>query len=650
MNFEHKELYEICRAYLLDQRPIVGDEINANCGDLGEQEIKRLFNKLEGYVRSQDFASLAESSSLFSSALHGVRTWSLLRQVEAMFRKNAAFANDAKCLQTAMSTFLHAETRCRIANRRLEHYYLHRDRLDQDMQLWLSRMEADIRRTLGSFSAEEDHFTISNGVKISHEVRKPGFLQRLPELVRLTSGATARYSRQESQPYRKIRRRVDCTSRARPYIDALARFHGFNVDFKVLNWNRVEFVPKSWKTHRTIACEPTGNLPLQLAFDVWVKERLRREHGIDLSDQDRNQRLAAYGSLFDFVSTVDLAAASDSLTYNAVEWLLPPEWFKYLCDIRSPCFRRKDLSKHGVPLGTYAKFSSMGNGATFGLETLIFSAACRAVGSKYSSVYGDDIVIETSLVPNLMRVLRFLGFKTNEDKTFTHGPFRESCGLDVYEGFDVTPFYIRKAPKNKPELAHLINGLVSIASPDGKLAECLRALVKREGLLCTVYSEDTMSGVHVDIQTAYSKKYLVNANNNAENVQIMHTARYVTSRRTSVVDGYQSLVLWYLDRYRLSPHSMEWKWIKGKGFNSEPDSGILVRSRTPTDTVKYRVQLVPWYSPGPVPLHLFWWTEFLEAGEALPRAYKPKPRSVKPRVQKKDLHPEGLNYVGRLVL
>lgn len=101
-------------------------------------------------------------------------------------------------------------------------------------------------------------------------------------------------------------------------------------------------------------------------------------------------------------------------------------------------------------------FSSMGNGATFSLETLLFWALGKSVGSREIQVYGDDVVIESHLVEDYKRLTAFVGFRFNDSKTFTSGPFRESCGGNYFRGVDITPVYIRKR-LSKPLTCHVIN-------------------------------------------------------------------------------------------------------------------------------------------------------------------------------------------------
>lgn len=208
---------------------------------------------------------------------------------------------------------------------------------------------------------------------------------------------------------------------------------------KYVDHNNIEFVPKTTKTHRSIAVEPLLNGYLQKGTDTVMRCFLKRI-GIDLSLQEPNARMAREGSLDGEASfvTIDLSSASDSIAVEVVRDLLPPEWFAFLNAIRSRNFNYRGVVRR------FEKFCSMGNGFCFPLETLLFVAACHAVGAgrpgKDFRVYGDDIIVRKPFAEPLIRLLAYLGFSTNRDKTFLEGPFRESCGSDWFGGEDVRPY------------------------------------------------------------------------------------------------------------------------------------------------------------------------------------------------------------------
>jgi len=205
---------------------------------------------------------------------------------------------------------------------------------------------------------------------------------------------------------------------------------------------RISFVPKNAKTFRTVMTEPTLNALVQGGFGKYISRRLCRI-GQDTRNQSRNQILAREGSLTGALATLDLSKASDSISTEFVASLLPYEWFAALSLCRTPT-----VNDRGVVLQLH-KFSSMGNGFTFPLQTLLFWALAEASvhysmsPDKRVSVYGDDIILGVEAVPLMRDVLRSTGFTLNTEKSYWSGHFRESCGKDYYFGFDVRPFYAR---------------------------------------------------------------------------------------------------------------------------------------------------------------------------------------------------------------
>lgn len=501
-----KLTYDICRYYLQDNR----------------SELGPLYETILGYLRSRNIAGLSSVVTLVDRHSISVSLLRVLLQIEAFFKKNPSFSNDEVCTSAARISFEESERRCKRTNKRLDWFFFKRHRLDADLEIYLSRMEKHICKVLGPFER---------------------FRDQIPDLVRVTAGATSHAPKHRSAPYLKMKRTYRCSTAASPYLIALNRFHGYKAPRIIRSSvNRVEVVPKSWKTHRTIACEPDGSLPFQLAFDEYCKKRLRL-FNIDLRFQDRNQEYARLGSIDDSLSTIDLKAASDTVAFNTVAWLFPQPWFQYLNAFRSSTYK-------GVfGYGKYAKFSSMGNGSTFCIETLLFAAACVAVGSKRYSVYGDDIIIEKELTPKLLKLLKFLGFVVNTDKSFIDGPFRESCGSYWYRGVNVRPFFLRNNARLKTELCHIINGTAAIATPEGALWNYLVELVRSEKLPLVPFNENTMSGIHISCSSAYSQK-LIRAFYRKSGDGIPAFRSYVLKTRNRYVGDYRTLSLWYLRSYR----------------------------------------------------------------------------------------------------
>lgn len=280
-----------------------------------------------------------------------------------------------------------------------------------------------------------------------------------------SNGASTRLKRVDADPLCKLGGRIHVTPRAFPLVEAfvrscpswareLRRQFGCNTTdwFQLVGGNVVTCVPKNAKTDRTIAIEPEGNMLLQLGVGRFLKGRLLSRAGIDLFDQTINQRLALQGSLDDSLATLDLENASNSVSIGCIRALLPEAWFSLLDDLRSHygAFRGAEWAEAQQKPGLhkYSMFSSMGNGFTFELESLVFWALSSSVVELYCgdgqslSVYGDDIIVPKRSAGYVTEVLAFFGFNVNKEKSFVAGPFRESCGKHYFRGVDVTPFYI----------------------------------------------------------------------------------------------------------------------------------------------------------------------------------------------------------------
>lgn len=240
---------------------------------------------------------------------------------------------------------------------------------------------------------------------------------------------------------------------------------------KLVKSNRLAFVPKNAKTDRAICVEPRWNVYAQLGIGELMARRLRH-CGIDIRDQTWNQRLAqrAYK---DGLATIDLSSASDTVSTNLVIDLLAdsdPRWIESLLQTRAPycLYDGKELRVE--------KLSSMGNGYTFPLETLIFYAlayactedVCRPTDLANVSAYGDDIIVPSSAGPLLLEVLRYLGFKPNGEKSFISGVFYESCGTDWYKGVNVRPIFHQEEVTTIEHCYTFHNQIVALARRAGR--------------------------------------------------------------------------------------------------------------------------------------------------------------------------------------
>ena len=236
---------------------------------------------------------------------------------------------------------------------------------------------------------------------------------------------------------------------------------------KLILGNRFTTVPKDATKDRGICVEPSLNVTYQLGVGGAIRSRLRRV-GIDLKlGQLQHSRRMPLASLTRDVATVDLSSASDSVSFELVRLLLPPDWFDLLDSLRSP------YTKIDGKWWKNAKFSSMGCGFTFELETLIFYAISTAVAVTAGcdvnkiSVYGDDIIHPASSAKELVAALAFYGFKVNQRKSFiTDVPFRESCGSDAFNGKTIRKYNVKSIPRTPAEWLAIANGIRRMAEYD----------------------------------------------------------------------------------------------------------------------------------------------------------------------------------------
>lgn len=206
-------------------------------------------------------------------------------------------------------------------------------------------------------------------------------------------------------------------------------------------------VPKKWDTDRPI--KPLSLLDLFYSFGIGgvVTERLQ-DIGLDirLLQQRHKKIIRAFTDpkSYDFLKyvTADLSSASDSITSELLNMVLPRPWYNAIKIL----FKRK-LMIDGVQYYT-GSVLPMGNGATFPLETLVFYILTKAIGELTErpgiySVYGDDLIYPSKIHKYVARIFPKLNLMLNLEKTYVSYPFRESCGEDYYRGASVRPFYLQ---------------------------------------------------------------------------------------------------------------------------------------------------------------------------------------------------------------
>lgn len=279
--------------------------------------------------------------------------------------------------------------------------------------------------------------------------------------------------------------------------------------------SKLLFVPKRHDISRTICVEPNLNMFYQLGFAKILESRLRAVYAIDLSTQpDFNRELARLGSIDGSYSTIDLSSASDSLSIGVLRAILPRDFFSWLYALRTPSTQLPDGRVVQLRM-----ISTMGNGFTFPLETIIFAAvldaAYRLDGKRLKrnsespgnfAVFGDDIICETSVTQKVLRLLFLLGFQVNTSKTFVEGPFRESCGSDYYNGREVRGVYIKTlaSPQDRYVAINLLNDWS--AKTGLHLSEAVQLLLKSVRRVLIPPHCGLDEGIHVSASMAQYRR------------------------------------------------------------------------------------------------------------------------------------------------
>lgn len=243
-----------------------------------------------GYIRSRAWRSLYGYADSLVDAVHPTAELHFsASQLAAVVRKYpwnpSVIGTDPE--GTAMKTFLSSEHRCKWVNR---WFRARRRCYDGEWEPVFAKVRSWIKHVLGD---------------------APN-LQAIYGLCDLTGGANVGVTGDATNLGRKLlAEKWSVTPSALPYFAAalchnahfatrVARGNGvvqslwvsdkdLQGSCELVSNNKVAFVPKTAKTHRSIAVEPLGNGYLQKGTDLYLRGLLRRV-GIDLSDQTLNQR------------------------------------------------------------------------------------------------------------------------------------------------------------------------------------------------------------------------------------------------------------------------------------------------------------------------------------------------------------------------
>lgn len=238
------------------------------------------------------------------------------------------------------------------------------------------------------------------------------------------------------------------------YYGAIGAYKQSTSSLTLTRYCKAVSVPKTYKARRIIAEEQTHRqiemYPAFCELDRCIassKGKYGTAARITLHDQTRNQELAKRGSVDGSLATIDLSAASDSVSASLVRTIFPREIVQQWDGLRSEYVDVKGR-RHLLHL-----YSTMGSRLTFPIETIVFWAiavagtetACRYSHERFKaddiSVYGDDIIVPSFAYDTVVEFLEACGFEVNLEKSYASGLYRESCGEEYYAGYNVSSHY-----------------------------------------------------------------------------------------------------------------------------------------------------------------------------------------------------------------
>jgi len=233
--------------------------------------------------------------------------------------------------------------------------------------------------------------------------------------------------------------------------DSSPSFEGLS---SVENMARVILVPKDSRGPRLISCEPVEFQWVQQAVSAALVRCIERSpisrFNVHFTDQQPNQFGALLGSRTGRYATLDLKDASDRVTVGLVRLLFP----KHISDVLLACRSLGTVTPDGK-IHKLNKYAPMGSSLCFPVMATVIWAILTACATdadarKSILVYGDDVILRADQTAHSITQLESFGLLVNRDKSCLHGFFRESCGMDAYNGTCVTPVRLKRTWSTSP--------------------------------------------------------------------------------------------------------------------------------------------------------------------------------------------------------
>lgn len=246
--------------------------------------------------------------------------------------------------------------------------------------------------------------------------------------------------------------------------------------------SRFKFVPKTAGKARGICIEENEVQFLQQALrrgitNMILSDPYLRKH-VPLNDQSVNAKLALQSSKDRRYATIDMSEASDRISRSLVDFLTDGIPLNPMLMALSTRYIKPPPEASSRNVISTKKFAPMGSALCFPIMSLVHLVLVKAIirltctDAPYDTaddvyIYGDDIIIPSTVYEAVTERLAWFGMKLNLTKSYVHSHFRESCGTHAYNGEEVTPIYIRYIP-NHPQVSLLETHFATETQLDSK--------------------------------------------------------------------------------------------------------------------------------------------------------------------------------------
>lgn len=224
---------------------------------------------------------------------------------------------------------------------------------------------------------------------------------------------------------------------------------------------RMEAVPKDSENWRLICVVANGYMFMQqglkdLLYRHIEHHPITRGH-VNFTDQTINGRLAYESSVNLRYATLDMKDASDRIMKWHVRHLFKkvPDLLRVLLSLAENYIEVPTVTGERRVMDCN-KFAPMGSALCFPVMSVVHYALLSAIvyfvaephdaikASRDIYVYGDDLLVRSKYAKDVIDIMERFGLKFNPSKCYIESHFRESCGVDAFDGILVTPVRFKK--------------------------------------------------------------------------------------------------------------------------------------------------------------------------------------------------------------